>query len=597
MRAKNILPLAFLGLALSACTSDEVQNPTPGNNFADGGFVKLAINLPSQTANRAANDNFDDGLQSEYAVKNATLILFQGDAERTAQVHSAYDLSFSPSGKVNDQITTTSRIVQKVDNGNLGHNLYALVVLNDNGIIDVKNNELMVQGASWAGKTFGELRNLVLTDDKVSFTNGGILMANAALATTPGGTLQASEGDVHWLANVSGNVYKTEAEAQANPAANIYVERAVAKVTMGAAEGTFNLIDDDMPDASASVAWQLDGWELDVTNKSSYFMHVTDGMDEWKGLASDVMATPDYRFVGASPLKATEKLYRTYWGTDPNYTSFKATDFNKLNPVEDIAFSTKFGNDNPKYCFENTFDVANQRQDRTTQVVARVKVGTGETFYIVNNDKTKFYLVDGIKNLVAGQAASTYAIDLKAWCEQQAEALSKQGSKVTVSIDKDAYDVTLAPRDAKTGEVKVAGIKAKAKVTGADVTELTYTFTPAQVGQVTSELKAITEYTGGYAYYPIRIKHFGDDLTPWNTGASQPTAGDSYESDNAQRYLGRYGVLRNNWYELQINTISGLGSAVVPPTYGTDQDDELYNYISVRINVLSWAKRHQGVDL
>ena len=62
------------------------------------------------------------------------------------------------------------------------------------------------------------------------------------------------------------------------------------------------------------------------------------------------------------------------------------------------------------------------------------------------------------------------------------------------------------------------------------------------------------------------------------------------------KFLGRYGVLRNNWYDLGINSISGVGSPVVPDAPGTP-DDELESFISVRINVLSWAKRTQREDL
>lgn len=109
----------------------------------------------------------------------------------------------------------------------------------------------------------------------------------------------------------------------------------------------------------------------------------------------------------------------------------------------------------------------------------------------------------------------------------------------------------------------------------------------------------VATYENGISYYPVRIKHFGDDLTPWkssedplptvNTGA-YPTA------NQAANYLGRYGVLRNNWYNIDVQGIKKLGSPVVPEVTG-DTDDELAAYISVKINVLSWAKRTQGAIL
>ena len=64
------------------------------------------------------------------------------------------------------------------------------------------------------------------------------------------------------------------------------------------------------------------------------------------------------------------------------------------------------------------------------------------------------------------------------------------------------------------------------------------------------------------------------------------------------RFLGRYGVLRNNWYELEVNSITGIGEPRIPQVPTTsDPDDELKQFISVNINILSWAKRVQKEDL
>ena len=69
-------------------------------------------------------------------------------------------------------------------------------------------------------------------------------------------------------------------------------------------------------------------------------------------------------------------------------------------------------------------------------------------------------------------------------------------------------------------------------------------------------------------------------------------------SDNRSNanYLGRYGVVRNNWYELTINNVKKLGKPGINTPDNTP-DDELDSYISVSINILSWAKRSQYVDL
>ena len=126
---------------------------------------------------------------------------------------------------------------------------------------------------------------------------------------------------------------------------------------------------------------------------------------------------------------------------------------------------------------------------------------------------------------------------------------------------------------------------------------------------LTAYSSTITKYVDGKSYYNIRIKHFGDDLTPWNTweaaaGKTAPsgsTIAEIYpnnDSNQAGDYLGRYGVLRNNWYNISVNKIRFLGEPVPnTTTWPGTPDDELDTFIAFKINILSWAKRTQSVDL
>lgn len=104
-------------------------------------------------------------------------------------------------------------------------------------------------------------------------------------------------------------------------------------------------------------------------------------------------------------------------------------------------------------------------------------------------------------------------------------------------------------------------------------------------GKITT---GISTYLNGEAYYIARIKHF-NELTTW-------TAGKAYGTDN-NKYLGRYGVLRNNWYSLSVNKVSGLGYPEVPEVKPKTPDDENDQYINVEVKILDWAKRSQSIDL
>ena len=117
------------------------------------------------------------------------------------------------------------------------------------------------------------------------------------------------------------------------------------------------------------------------------------------------------------------------------------------------------------------------------------------------------------------------------------------------------------------------------------------------LADVNNQIKHITCYKNGYAYYPIIIKHFGDQ-TPLGLDKDNTITGTNiYPATNRNaNYLGRYGVLRNNWYDLEVTGIRTIGSAVIP-SRNDKYDDELNQYISVKINVLSWAKRTQKEEL
>ncbi len=112
----------------------------------------------------------------------------------------------------------------------------------------------------------------------------------------------------------------------------------------------------------------------------------------------------------------------------------------------------------------------------------------------------------------------------------------------------------------------------------------------AQATVILKKYSTINFYKDGRTYYyATLIKHFGEEYTP----ASGINSVNDYSDDE---HLGRYGVLRNNWYELLINSVSGPGEPEIPVIPEEPADKE-HRYINCEINVLSWAKRSQGVDL
>lgn len=602
MKKQFGLPLMLASaLAFSACSSDDVAENGPKDIAAltDGGYVKMNIKLPSRSASAfKANDGFNDGLDTEYKVKDATLILFQGDNEATARFHSAYMLStgFNTDGTTTNQVTSTERLTKSVNGETVGDNLYALVVLNKNNVIAPQaNHTLKVNGNDFYGN-FAELQKTIVGGNVTAFNKTGFFMTNAPLADKQGGIADPTGAGITTLVKINNAVYSTQTAAENSPAADIYVERGVAKVTMHSKAKT-TLTDKVYQDPMNTVSYTIDAWGLDITNNTSYFSRVPS--TTWNSLKSDYATPASYRFIGKTNMENNDAvgatgLFRTYWGVDPNYDADPATGaFNELgaNPDADATkditkLYNEFGDANPLYCMENTFDVANMKQDRSTRVVVRAQLSSadipaGQDFYTVNGEKATIYSKTTLENMIK-KAILDHA-DVKTFIKNNGGVPSD-------------FKVDLSTRTTE-GKVTVTGFTL---TVGGNAFDDPVKKT-AVVGAVNNQLKDITCYEKGYAYYPIIIKHFGKDDTPWGLDKDNTITGTTiYPATGAgadANYLGRYGVLRNNWYDLEVNSIRTIGSAVVPSRDKTKYDDELNQYISVKINVLSWAKRVQKEDL
>ena len=593
MKKQFGLPLMLASaLAFSACSSDDVAENGNGalTDFTNGGYVKMAINMPtvksSEGAFKGKNDDYYDGTPGEYAVNNTTVIMFQGNNENDAIFHSAYNIpnAWTPN-PVDGQISSTLQLTKKVNEAAIGSNLYALVVVNNNGLLSVgADHKLTVNGSGFTGN-FTDFKNELATAADVSGTKfsgagEGLFMANAPLSKGTGGTAE-SGGPVTTLVNLTTNVYPTDTEANNHPAAHIYIERGVAKVTFVRPKTDASFTTDAFSNGKgvATVTYTMDGWNLDITNKSSFLVrHVNPDWNAYKTDITGVTVTNPFRFVGHTEVH--DGLYRTYWAEDPNYNSTPAGAFNTVTSVDDI--NKPFGEYNPLYCLENTFNVDNQNQDATTRAIVRVKVkidGVAGDFYTVNGGKTTLYSKDNLDNLVKNAIITNSAVVAANGGAPDATAITLRYS---------------AAPDAN-GEVKVEGID----LTLPDGTLLSSKTNYNDIlSAVNAAVKNITKYVGGYVYYPVRIKHFGDELTPWAQAYdANITTGKIYpDTKKEERYLGRYGVVRNNWYELEVNSIKGIGYAVIPPANNVP-DDVLDQYISVKINILSWAKRSQSEDL
>ena len=597
MKLNKFLLSAIAAASLTACSdSTDVVDSNKGHWNADGtGYVSLSISMPDNVGSkgsRAANDAFVKGDDKEYVVNNATLVIFSGnksDSEGEYTLDAAYKLplNFQTINGNDKQIISKATITQQINKISKAK-AKALVILNlPSGLsLDDSKHELSkvstTGNTTLNGTTFTNFQAIALTlntDVANGFTMTNAPLTNAYSAAT-GLMPEATTKATTTLADIKeGSIKNTPEEAAANKAADIYVERSVAKVTVKKGEHLKTHIS-----TNTEINCEVNQFALDNTNSTSFLVRNVD--NSWAGLVSNsttVNSLQDkYRFVGFTEVE-TGKGYRTYWAKDPNYE-------NKLeNALSTSAFSG-LGEDKPLYCMENTFDVAHQTNANTTRAIVKVQLwknaaDKGKTYYMYNNDASTFDL-QGTKleentNLLA--AANKIAL------------VVANNKTVTAFEFEDAKD--------KNGNI-LKGYK--------QIKNVTIDGVKVGTGEIFESIKNyfgnIAVYENGYAYYPVLIKHFGDVLTPWNkdeygdatnapvssTEINKIYPGDANKQDN--NYLGRYGVVRNNWYELTVNNVKKLGKPGINTPDNTP-DDELDSYISVSINILSWAKRSQDVDL
>ncbi len=391
----------------------------------------------------------------------------------------------------------------------------------------------------------------------------GIFMANAPMykdETTEPTTLVDIKG-----------VYASKEEAQANPATTIYVERGLAKVTMKDFETKGYSIGDGTTYAGATV--KIEKWQLDVTNKSTFPVHQIGGLSSTTTGFAKIWSTP--RFYDGD----NKTFKRVYWGVDPNYNNADYQDLanckTAFKMIENKDVTGAAGEANPQYCLENTFDLNNMKQGQTTRVVFKAVFTpngfkTVQTFYKIGNNTDIWKEAD---------------------LKQQIKTVALNVMGITTPEEQAKYDVDLSKGtniSGKAGQhlIEAANITYSGEAASSQVTDDNVDKINKKLGL--SAETGISTYLNGEAYYIARIKHF-NEMTPW-------TPGKAYGTDNAT-YLGRYGVLRNNWYELSVNKVSGLGYPDVPEVKPTLPDDENDQYISVSVKILSWAKRSQSVDL
>lgn len=547
---------------------------------------------------------FDDGDDKEYAVNKIMIVLFHGsssDSEDNLTVASTYDInSWEEASKV-DQIS--KRLQISANNIQKDDNLYLLAILN-------------AAPAITNGMTFAEVKGL--STGLITNYSGTdyFVMANSPLATDNNGT-----GEVKTLVYVSPSLFfPSEEEASNRPAAHIYVERVAAKVSVEL--GTLPTITngsyaDYYVKGNPNLIFtnqHLAEYTIYNYNIQSYLVRHFE--DDWLSLHRD--GGNDYRFIEKNELLLSVPFrYRTYWAQDAVY------DDDMTNTTEkgwkDIGTSD--------YCAENTMDLAHMNIKNSTLVMARLNLNNYTSFYTTSVTGT-----DVIYQLPTNPDSEEGTSAKESFARQLSSAASRRATKTSDThyyvssartIDEylrewlmqtntaarnwvntyaagDANRIIITLEDGSgTKPGPTGGGRAtvkctqKARTSGQGVTD----FTALGLDTYFANNITVNYYEDGYCYYLVPIMHFGDTQTPWQsaTAMTGSTALAAYGTNDAA-YLGRYGVVRNNWYNISITGVSHVGScnAALLFTQMADQaDDTVEQLLNAKLVISSWTSHDE----
>ena len=593
MTIRSLLLAASVAALLAGCAKedDSPQEGAGGTTTVPAGATgTMNVSLKYAIETRAGQE-YDDGEDSESKAQDLTIYFFDEDKDYLGSSYVS-DLSQKNEAPKDDNVTSTitvdvpTNIVQTLYDSDQEATMYVVAVLNKGTF-----TPQITVGGSYS--TFNAACQIALADAAKS---NNFMMTSSNYI----GNINGAEIEMALTPITKEHVgFKSDDQATDPTTVTIAVERVVAKVMVQEKEGeSLNIL----------------GWGLNVTNKMFYPVKNLGG-NQFLDLLASKYNTWQPNTINKPWNNPTDM--RSHWAVDPNYVigeatiEDKPTDFNKFSFSDPSSAAAK----EALYCFENTTVETMQQRNATTSavIVAQFypkdfkeadKAGSWikwkDAAYSEENDYATF--VEEVVKDVDGdnqEITKYYKEDTNGSTTDnngtQYSPLSKDDFICTYTTE-GKEEITFGKKNTTIGyedaELKVALEDSEIKL---------YTITDGQASEVTAApakineaiVKALTDnpptvYYKGYCYYVVPIRHFAkSEVADYTGGEYQPN------------HLGRYGIVRNNYYQITINDITQPGEPITDPTVdpSTDKDDETNYWINVSIKVLSWKIRTQEVTL
>ena len=541
MKIFKFFPLACAALMMSACSSDNDIEGGSTNPAGDAQYLAVNIVNVGTTPTRATLPGYADGTAAESKINKIRFYFFHADG-------SAYGLKNATGGVDNyiEKTITTTDMGTADGTNTVGAITNAILVIEGTtkqapaSVIAVVNPESITPALGTDPKSLNDLTNNVTGKQFYTIaTKDNFAMTNS---------VYVEAGRTVCPSLVAGHIGTDKTTAEANPV-KIYVERVVAKVgadlsTLTAnAAGTTKYGMKVGTYSSKDIYAVIDGWGVaDENGTANVEKHIT---NSWKDadLGISTWTTADY--------------HRSFWETSVAFDASNAKVNHNFNDY-------KAAHDGIVYTLPNT--------------------PTAATTDIYNNDLTKFLVT----------ATLRYQDEHGAW--QNAEICKYQGVEY-LGIDalKEAIATTFNVYYTEAGGVytPIQAGDVDFTTTGTSLKDYQvspvlktgktyYKKNPTGTGYTPLTTENISTYPAevrkeGKAYYYIPISHLGAATTD----------------------LAYYGVVRNHWYKVKVNSLKGFGTPVYEDTktiIPTIPDDS-NTYLAAQINVLQWRVVEQSVDL
>ncbi len=545
---KKIYVYAILSLLaaiiLAGCSSDE---PESGGTSGECRYVAVNIVQPGNVAGRAeASEGFQYGTDAENKVSTAWFFIFDENGENGSfypVVVNRNDQGAGHNPEV-ERIYNAIIVIDGAETKPTGIKKLACV-LNppaDDAVLRVKTlaglQECIGQyGASEAGKFI--MSNSV-------YKNGATTILTADITDGTEGT--------------PGNIHKSASAALANPV-DVYVERVVAKVVATSTDAFANKGAKPVIDGvETPLGIKITGVEVaNIANSSYLFKNITGVSDTWSSWVWDV------------------NNRRSYWETVPSITSagggtaaltFSNKSYNQIVAADAVTDEKKIS--------LTTYVQPNTSDTKTSILVTAKLQKDGADF-------TDLMFIRGGYTTTAG--AENVVLEYM----QRNNWLKKTGENTYSNFTKD--DITIVNNSNHDGF-------ADFYVEGLEDYEVVYQLKPAitsvydntgaeiadGVNTVNTTFRAKSwrarAYTDGMCYYYVEIDH--------SKVVDAATAPGTY-----------VGVVRNHIYQLNLESIEGVGTPIFNPgdVIIPDRPDNTESYyLAARVNVLAWKLVGQRVQ-